>query len=154
MSKSELCPLCGGGTLWVDDRGTAHCNFCSWSKAKESSVDLGTGVREFGTGATRDTAAGKPDYEGFLSPLVIRAFGEYMLKHQDTAAGGRSSDNWQKGIPKDVYIKSAWRHFFDWWSEHRHCGSREGLVDAICGLLFNLQGYLHEYLKEQAKEQP
>jgi hypothetical protein len=56
----------------------------------------------------------------------------------------RASDNWQKGIPKDEYMKSAWRHFMEWWSAHR-----KGRVDeeSLCALLFNLQGYLHESLK-------
>jgi len=36
----------------------------------------------------------------------------------------------------------------DWWLEHRGQASREGVEDAICALLFNVQGYLHEHLKE------
>lgn len=70
-----------------------------------------------------------------------------MARHQKQADGKlRASDNWQKGMPLDAYMKSGWRHFFDWWTEHRKLGSREGLEDAICGLMFNLQGYLHEVL--------
>lgn len=104
--------------------------------------------RYFQSGATRDSDQDKPDYEGFLSPLVIARFGVYMTKHRKQSDGKlRDSDNWQKGIPLDAYIKSAWRHFFDWWTEHRGYGSREGLEDALCGLLFNVMGYLHEHLK-------
>jgi hypothetical protein len=107
-------------------------------------------IRKFQTGATRDTDEGKYDYEGFLSPLVIQRFGKYMHKHRKQSDGSlRDSDNWQKGIPKDAYIKSAWRHFMDWWLEHRRKESREGLEDALCALLFNVQGYLHEHLKEK-----
>jgi len=105
-------------------------------------------LRKFDTGATRDTDANKHDYEGFLSPLVIEAFGRYMTKHRVQSDGTlRDSDNWQKGIPRDVYMKSAWRHFLDWWKEHRGLGSREGMEDALCGVLFNVMGYLHESLK-------
>jgi len=32
-------------------------------------------VRQFETGANRDTDEGEPDYEAFLSPLAIEAFG-------------------------------------------------------------------------------
>jgi hypothetical protein len=111
-------------------------------------------IRQFNTGATRDTDEGKYDYEGFLSPLVIQRFAQYMNKHRKQSNGElRDSDNWQKGIPKDAYMKSAWRHFIDWWMEHRGHLSREGIEDALCALLFNVQGYLHEYLKEQKEEQ-
>jgi len=110
-------------------------------------------IRKFLTGATRDTDEGKYDYEGFLHPLVIERFGEYMNKHRKQSDGSlRDSDNWQKGIPQDAYIKSAWRHFMDWWKEHRGYGSREGLEDALCALLFNVQGYLHEHLKRKSEE--
>jgi len=105
-------------------------------------------IRQFETGATRDTDVGKHDYEGFLSPLVIERFGEYMTKHRHQSDGKlRDSDNWQRGIPLAQYIKSGWRHFFDWWKAHRGYTSREGLEDALCGLLFNAMGYLHEHLK-------
>jgi len=32
--------------------------------------------------------------------------------------------------------------------EHRGFKSREGIEDALMGLYFNVQGYMHEYLKE------
>lgn len=111
------------------------------------------GVRHFPTGANRNPDADKLDYEGFLSPLVIERFAEYMHKHRSIADGTlRDADNWQKGMPKDAYMKSGWRHFFDWWKEHRGLTSREGLEDALCGLLFNVQGYLHETLKSRREE--
>lgn len=102
-------------------------------------------LRTFSTGANRDNDQGKPDFEGYLSPTVLRRFGAYMLKHQRQADGSmRDSDNWQKGIPLDAYMKSMWRHFLDVWESHR-----KGDVDeeALCALLFNVQGMLHEKLK-------
>jgi len=87
------------------------------------------------------------DFEGFYSPLVIRRYAEYMHKHRLQADGEmRDSDNWQHGIPRDAYIKSAWRHFMDWWMEHRGLPSREGLEEALCALIFNAMGYLYEVL--------
>lgn len=107
-------------------------------------------MRLFETGATRDIDTNKYDYEGFLSPLVLRRFGEYMHKHRLQTDGSlRTSDNWQKGIPLDAYVKSAWRHFMDWWSRHRRTQDRELILEALMGLLFNVQGYAHELLKEQ-----
>src|SRR3972149_6479395 len=90
-------------------------------------------IRTFSTGATRDTNQNKPDYEGFLSPLVIKRFGEYMSKHRVQSDGNlRDSDNWQKGIPKEEYMKSAWRHFMDWWLENRGFESRNGKRGFLC----------------------
>lgn len=109
---------------------------------------LGHATRKFDTGATRDTDVNKPDYEGYISPLVIEAFGRYMTRHRKLPDGSlRASDNWQKGIPQDVYMKSAWRHFVDWWIAHRGYKIKESLEEALCGVLFNVMGYLHEHLK-------
>ena len=77
-------------------------------------------AQEFPTGATRDQDHDKPDYEGFLSPLVIERYGQYMHGHRLQLDGKlRPSDNWQKGIPLDKYMKSLWRHFFAAWKLHR-----------------------------------
>jgi hypothetical protein len=115
---------------------------------------VGRAGRQFETGAYRDTEEGKHDYEGFLSPLVIERFGQYMTKHRRQSDGRlRASDNWQKGIPLDAYIKSGWRHMLDWWQGHRelyHDGTR--LEDALCALMFNVMGYLHELLKSRHAE--
>jgi hypothetical protein len=103
-------------------------------------------MRTFETGATRDVEGEKFDYEGFLSPLVIERFGQYMHKHRTQRNGERrESDNWQRGIPKVVYMKSGWRHFMAWWGAHR---AGEETEEHLCALLFNVQGYLHEVLKE------
>ena len=108
--------------------------------------------RKFDTGAMRDTEQGKPDYEGFLSSAVLKRYGEYMHQHRHMADGSvRDSDNWQRGIPRSVYIKSAWRHFMDWWTAHRN-GDTMGLEDALCALLFNTMGFLHETLKHKGDD--
>lgn len=135
-------------------------------------------IRKFDTGATKDTAKGKHDYEGFLSPLVIWRFGQYMHGHRLQADGTmRDSDNWQKGIPKDVHIKSLFRHFLDVWALHRglevikirtsdgeetYISAGEiftkdtnqtfvNIEDALCAIIFAASGYLHEILKNKGK---
>ena len=122
--------------------------------SKEMSKEMSKGkVRQFTTGATRDTDEGKFDYEGFFSPLVLERYAEYMNKHRKQSDGNlRNSDNWQKGIPKEAYMKSGFRHFFDWWKEHRGIPTKDGLIEALCALLFNVQGYLFELLKEKTNE--
>lgn len=115
-------------------------------------------MRTFASGATRNTDTSKLDFEGFLSPLALEAFAEYMHSHrQQTDGVFRDSDNWQKGIPFDAYMKSMWRHFMDFWKLHRGLpaispedGHPIDKTEALCSILFNVQGYLHEHLKEEA----
>ncbi len=108
-------------------------------------IDDNGQVRTFKTGATRDTADGKLDYEGFLSPYALEAYGEYMHKNRQQSDGTlRDSDNWQKGIPKEVYVKSLWRHLVSAWKGHRANAAPEVMEDALCGIIFNAMGYLHE----------
>lgn len=107
-------------------------------------------VRTFETGAIRNLDTTKLDYEGFYSPQVMEAYATYMNFNRDLIDGTRrDSDNWQKGIPMAQYMKSGYRHFMEWWSWQRDYKAhiKEGIVWALCGLLFNVQGYLHEYLK-------
>jgi hypothetical protein len=107
-------------------------------------------TRKFATGATRDADTNKPDFDGFLSPLVLASFGRYMHKHRQQSDGSlRASDNWQKGIPLEQYVKSLWRHFVDMWSAHRGYPHAETLEDSLCAILFNAMGYLHEYLRNK-----
>ena len=105
-------------------------------------------MREFETGATRNKDEDKLDFEGFLSPLALEEFAKYMHKNRLQADGKlRDSDNWQKGIPTDAYMSSMWRHFFDTWKRHRGLETPEDQISNLCGLMFNVQGMLHELLK-------
>jgi hypothetical protein len=108
------------------------------------------GIRQFDTGANRNSDEGKLDFEGFLSPTVLEAYAVYMNSNRTLENGTvRDSDNWQKGIPKDAYMKSMWRHFFDVWKDHRGLSTSEDDITNLCGLLFNVNGMLHEKLKEK-----
>jgi hypothetical protein len=109
-------------------------------------------MREFDTGATRNVDETKLDFEGFLSPLAMKRFAEYMNANRKQADGKyRDSDNWQKGIPQDSYMKSSWRHFFAMWSNHRGLEADEDMETSLCALMFNVQGYLHELLKAKGE---
>lgn len=106
-------------------------------------------VRTFETGATRSPEGGKFDYEGFLSPQVVECFGAYMHENRKLLDGSiRDSDNWQKGIPKNSYIKSLWRHFLDLWKAHRGIPIEEGELAAAMGGVFNISGWVLERMKE------
>jgi hypothetical protein len=105
-------------------------------------------TRAFDTGATRDTDENKLDFEGFLSPLVMERFAQHMHAARKMPDGTmRASDNWQLGIPLDVYMKSMWRHFFDVWKTHRGMEGATDIETELCALRFNVDGMLHEILK-------
>ena len=112
-------------------------------------------MRVFDTGATRDGDAAKPDYEGFLSPAVLRRYGEYMHAHRVQPDGTlRTSDNWQRGIPRDAYLSSLLRHALDVWAAHRGAPSDQPIDDALCAVIFNAMGYLYEHLGDERGERP
>lgn len=114
-------------------------------------------ARTFATGATRSSDAGRYDPEGFLSPLALERFCEYMSKHRIQADGKvRDSDNWQKGMPLVTYMKGMWRHFLHLWQRHRGWivgdpGAAANIEEDLCAILFNVQGYLHELVKERTQ---
>src|SRR5437899_8805146 len=110
-------------------------------------------IRKFNTGATRDTSTGKIDYEAFMSPIVIKAYAEYLNKHRIGSDGSlREGDNWQKLFGEkhyDVCMKSMWRHFMDVWLYQR--GSKDQMVgsidDALAAVIFNAMAYWYALLK-------
>jgi hypothetical protein len=107
-------------------------------------------MRSFDTGATRDTAEGKLDMEGFTHPMVEKQFAKFMSMHRLQSNGViRDSDNWQKGIPQNAYAKSLRRHHDDFWACHRGFESENGIIADLCGILFNARGYLLEELKKR-----
>lgn len=125
------------------------------TRGRAIAADAADPVRHFSSGATRDSAENKLDFEGFLDPRVLWAFAEYMHEHQTQPDGvERSGDNWQKGIPLDAYAQSLIRHVVDVWMIHRghrvvrpEDGHEVTLDEALGACLFNIQGYWHETLK-------
>lgn len=112
-------------------------------------------ITTFNTGATRSDDTTRIDPEGFLSPIAVDRYCEYLHKHRFQADGSvRASDNWQRGMPLDRYVKSLWRHLLHLWQRHRGWGvtdPRAGvdIEEDLCAIMFNAQGMLHEILKER-----
>jgi hypothetical protein len=132
-----------------------------WTRKEQVTQDTGV-IRQFASGATRDTGTGKFDFEGFLSPLALERYGEFMHVHRAQSDGTlRAADNWQKGIPIPVYRSSLIRHVFTAWALWRGWRVKEEkfggvlrqptLQEALCGILFNTFGYLHELLQAEEK---
>jgi len=102
-------------------------------------------IRQFKSGATRDTAEGKLDWEGFISPVAMRRYAEYMNRHRTQADGSlRDSDNWQSGFPRRQTMKSLVRHAWDLWYEWRRGKDEVVMVDLLCAVIFNVQSLLLE----------
>jgi hypothetical protein len=114
-------------------------------------------VRAFDTGATRSSDAGRYDPEAFLSPIVIERFSEYMQANRVQPDGSvRSGDNWQKGIPREAYVKGMWRHVLHLWTRHRGFVVQDPMAAPdmeadLCAILFNAQGLLFEILKDKRR---
>ena len=106
-------------------------------------------MRSFDTGATRDTAEGKLLYDKFLCPTVLKQFAKFMNMNRLQSDGQlRDGDNWQKGIPMKLYLECLGRHYHEFWTASRDSHhTRTELIGAACGIMFNVMGYLHEWLK-------
>jgi len=112
-------------------------------------------MRSFDSGATRSSEEGKYDYEGFLSPRVLERYAQYMNENRVQADGViRDSDNWQKGMGLNVFMKSLWRHFMSLWKLHRGIKDPDTIEGALCALLFNVMGYMHEVLVAKESKTP
>ncbi len=132
-----------------------------WGKdptGQKASGDLGSGVRKFLSGATRDVADNKPDPEGYIRPEVLVEFCGYMERHQHLADGSvRASDNWQAGFgePGDwkghraVCLKSLLRHVIDLWLFHRGGQGRDTIEDALGGIMFNVMAFWYGMVRER-----
>lgn len=125
----------------------------TWDNYGPKDVDDTGSIRQFSTGATRDTSQEKLDPYGFISPLALHRFSEYMHKHRLQSDGNlRSGDNWKKGMPPLEYIRSLVRHVFDFWLVVSGFAPRFDTrvtdpKEIACAILFNVQGYLHETLQ-------
>lgn len=138
---------------WCFCRVAGSCTNKTYGGEKVGTQQKKQDVRKFETGATRDTDEGKHDLEAFLSPRVLEEYGKFMHKNRFQKDGSlRDGDNWTKGIPKPVYMKSLVRHVFDVWLQHRGHKGKEPLKMALCAIIFNAMGYLYELLKEEDKK--
>lgn len=114
-------------------------------------------VRTFESGATRDGNPGKHEVARFLSPLVLAEYCAYMHRNRIQVDGTvREPDNWKKGFELSSYKDSLVRHTMDAWLIHDHgvavrpeTGEEVDLVEALCGVMFNCQGWLYEILMKR-----
>jgi hypothetical protein len=123
----------------------------------KASGKAGQKMEKIGGGATRTDSSIRDDPEGYLSPLVVQRYCEYMTLHRLQSDGEvRASDNWQNGDYGMVFraLKGAWRHFMHLWTRLRGYPVSDGLAAAdaeedLCALLFNVNVMLHYIIKER-----
>lgn len=111
--------------------------------------------RVFPSGAIRNNAKNKLDYDGFVNPAVENSFGRYMHKHRKMEDGTyRASDDWQKGIPNEELMKCLLRHVMDVHLIHRgfevidESGEKVSLQDCLNGVKFNVNAYILNLIKD------
>lgn len=114
---------------------------------------------DYATGAKRSSNDGRPNYSGYVSAWVTKFFGRYMLKHQTCADGSkREAHNWKYGQPLGRYMESLSRHYTELSELWDRITLYEGQTpenvrdfeEALGGVLFNINGMIHEY--ERARE--
>ena len=174
--KRQICIVVGCGKPVTDYN--AYCNDC-WKAWEDLGLDRSSTIvretmaqhtqeltretqagkiRVFETGATRDVDTNKHEYSGFNSPLVEKRFAEYMTRHRIQTDGSvRSSSNWKKGIPVDVYQQSLHRHFVDLWLHmdgYADEATEPDIESTLCALRFNVNGLLHEIVKKRLHKTP
>ena len=116
-------------------------------------------MRSDESGATRSPIEGKAELFKYLSPLVLKSFGEYMLEHQTQEDGQkREGDNWKKGADSkewnDCLPDSKLRHFLDEWLIHDgyEKESRSDEVEALNAQLFGTMARLHNILDKKYRD--
>ena len=129
-------------------------------KISEMCTIIDARLRSFDGGAIRDTNIGKLEYYGFLSPLVLKRYSEYMNKHRTLPDGGlRGSDNWKSLFGKDhnkICFDSLLRHLMDVWliMDGYSDEAREPLEEALCAMSFNINALLLKILKDKKQDKP
>ena len=95
---------------------------------------------------------------GYNSAIADKRFAEYMHVHQLQADGKkRASDNWKKGMPvEQVYKHSLSRHIedlrliFEGFPEE---ATEQNMEVVLCAIRFNVNGMLHELVKQRVRDE-
>jgi hypothetical protein len=106
-------------------------------------------IREFTTGAIRDSDETKEDYCETISWTAFKRYAQYMTgKKQKYGAG-----NFKKGIPITSYEQSLLRHVQKYMENKYEGGLVETQEDHLSALVFNIFGIMHEEERIKKNEQ-
>jgi hypothetical protein len=101
-------------------------------------------VREFKTGAIRDTEDGKNDFIETISWTAFDRYAGYMTGKKKKYGEG----NFKKGITIDAYERSLVRHLVKYLKNKHEGGQDELEEDHLSALVFNIFGIMHEESKD------
>jgi hypothetical protein len=97
-------------------------------------------MREFKTGAVRDSDDSKEDYIETISWTAFKRYSQYMTGKKKKYGAG----NFKKGIPIESYEQSLVRHLQKYLANKYEEGTAEKDEDHISAMVFNLFGIMHE----------
>ncbi len=97
-------------------------------------------MREFETGAVRDSDDTKENYIESLPWLALRRYAFYMKSKEAKYGKG----NFKKGIPIESYEESLLRHVQKYISNKHENGNFEKEEDHLSAMLFNIFGIIFE----------
>ncbi len=121
----------------------------------DPKATAGPTIRTFESGAIRSALGNKLQYSGYLNPLVLKRYAEYMKKHQTLPDGSqRAADNWQLGCGelKNI-LDSKDRHDMD---VKLHIGgyskeATEDLEESLCAVMFNTMAMLKQVMEANGR---
>lgn len=105
-------------------------------------------MRNFDTGAVRDSEEEKEDYIETISWTALKRHAQYMTKKKSRYGAG----NFKKGIPIDSYERSMVRHIQKYFENKYEGGTVETEEDHLAAIVFNAFGIMHE--EGRAKKEP
>lgn len=97
-------------------------------------------IRNFDTGAIRDTEDNKEDYNETISWTAFKRYAQYMTGKKKKYGAG----NFKKGIPIESYERSLLRHVQKYMENKYEDGIVERDEDHIAAIVFNAFGIMHE----------
>lgn len=97
-------------------------------------------IRQFKTGAIRDSLDGKEDYIETISWTAFKRYAQYMTSKKEKYGSG----NFKKGIPIESYEGSLVRHLQKYLANKYENGQTEVNEDHLSAMVFNIFGIMHE----------
>jgi len=97
-------------------------------------------IRQYSTGAIRDSEEGKEDYTETISWTAFKRYAEYMTSKKKQYGSG----NFKKGISIDSYERSLMRHISKYMINKYEGGDLEKDSDHLAAIVFNIFGIMHE----------
>jgi hypothetical protein len=127
-----------GAAKYAGDYNSGDRN-SGWFNSGDYAATNGE-ITTFGSGAIRDSQAGKEDYTETISWTAFKRYAQYMTAKKEKYGAG----NFKKGIPIDSYEKGIARHYQKYMENKYEEGDVEADQDHLAAIVFNTFGIMHE----------